>query len=83
MTILNQLGIHARPAAQFAKITSRYDADVIVEYNGNTVSGKSTLGLLTLAAWAGAVIKVTAEGPDAEEVLDELQALVEGKFGED
>lgn len=83
MEILNQYGIHARPAALFVKLASRYDADVAVEKGGNRVSGKSIMGLMTLEASRGSVITVSAEGPEAEMVLDELQALVTRKFDED
>ena len=81
--ILNQYGIHARPAALFVKIASRYDAEIQVEKGGNTVSGKSIMGLMTLEASRGTKLKVTATGPDAEELLDELQELIESKFDED
>ena len=81
--ILNQYGIHARPAALFVKTASRYDADVYVEKDGNTVSGKSIMGLMTLQASFGTKLVVTVEGEDAEEVLGELSALIESKFDED
>lgn len=81
--ILNQYGIHARPAALFVKIASRYDADIQVQKGDNTVSGKSIMGLMTLEASRGAKLTVTTTGPDAEELLDELQELIESKFDED
>lgn len=81
--ICNQYGIHARPAALFVKIASRYDSDVLVEKDGNEVSGKSIMGMMTLEASCGTKLKVSADGPDAEEVLDELQGLIENKFDED
>ncbi|MFC1462731.1 HPr family phosphocarrier protein [Verrucomicrobiota bacterium] len=81
--ILNQYGIHARPAALFVKIASRYDADIQVKKGGNTISGKSIMGLMTLEASRGTRLSVTASGPDAEELLDELQELIESKFDED
>jgi phosphocarrier protein len=81
--ICNQYGIHARPAALFVKIASRYDSEVLVEKDGNEVSGKSIMGLMTLEASCGTRLTVTAEGPDAMEVLDELQGLIENKFDED
>jgi phosphocarrier protein len=81
--IVNQYGIHARPAALFVKTASRFDADVMVEKDGNKVSGKSIMGLLTLEASLGTLLKLTAEGADAEEVLNELQSLIDGKFDED
>lgn len=83
LKILNQYGIHARPAALFVKTASRFDSDITVEKDGNRVSGKSIMGLMTLEGSCGSVLKVTAEGPDAEEALDELQALIESKFDED
>jgi phosphocarrier protein len=82
-TISNQYGIHARPAALFVKVASRYDADISVEKDGNTVSGKSIMGLMTLQASCGSKLRVTADGRDCEQVLDELQALIDGKFDED
>jgi len=81
--ILNQYGIHARPAALFVKAASRYDADIMVEKEGNAVSGKSIMGLMTLEASRGSRLRLTAEGPDAEELLDELQGLIESKFDEE
>ena len=83
LTILNQYGIHARPAALFVKAASRYDSDIYVEKDGNRVSGKSIMGLMTLEASKGSTIKVSAEGPDAEDAIKELQALVESKFDEE
>lgn len=83
LKIVNQYGIHARPAALFVKTASRFDADVFVEKDANRVSGKSIMGLMTLEASLGTTLKVSAEGPDAEQVLDELEALVTGKFDEE
>lgn len=83
LEILNKYGIHARPAALFAKTASRFDADIFVEKNGNRVSGKSIMGLMALEASCGSKLKVTAEGRDAEEMLDEIQSLVKSKFDEE
>jgi phosphocarrier protein len=83
LKIVNQLGIHARPAALFVKTSSRYEAEVTVEKDGIAVSGKSIMGLMTLSAGCGSALRVTAEGPDAEAVLDELEELVASKFYED
>ncbi len=81
--IQNQYGIHARPAALFVKSASRFDSDVFVEKDGNRVSGKSIMGMMTLEASFGSRITVIIEGADAEAAMAELQALIEGKFGED
>jgi phosphocarrier protein len=82
VTILNQFGIHARPAAMFVKAASRYDAEVFVERSGNRVSGKSIMGLMTLEASKGTRLRLMAQGADADAMLAELVALVENKFGE-
>lgn len=80
ITLLNKYGMHVRPAGLFAKLASRYDADITVEKDGNSVSGKSIMALMTLEAVRGTVLKVIATGPQAKEALDELEALVERKF---
>ncbi len=81
--IRNQYGIHARPAALFVKTAGKYNVDVMVEKDGNSVSGKSIMGLMTLEASRGSKLTVTATGPDATEVLNELQALFEAGFDEE
>jgi len=81
MTLLNKYGMHVRPAGLFAKTASRFDAEITVEKDGNVVSGKSIMALMTLEAVSGTVLTVTAEGPQAKEALDELADLVERKFG--
>jgi phosphocarrier protein len=82
--ISNQYGIHARPAALFVKAASRFDAEISVEKDGTVVSGKSIMGLMTLEAGRGSVLRVTAEGEDGEEALDHLEDLVvKRKFDED
>jgi phosphocarrier protein len=78
--LLNRYGMHVRPAGLFAKCASRFDADIDVEKDGNVVSGKSIMALMTLEAVCGTVLKVTASGPQAKEALDELEALVARKF---
>lgn len=80
LTLLNKYGMHVRPAGLFAKVASRFDADIMVEKDGNSVSGKSIMALMTLEAVAGTVLKVTASGLQAEEALDELEQLVSRRF---
>ena len=80
LRLLNKYGMHVRPAGLFAKCASRFDADVEVEKDGNVVSGKSIMALMTLEAVCGTVLRVTASGPQASEALDELEALVQRKF---
>ena len=82
LTISNKLGIHARPAAQFVKTASRFEAHIRVEKDGEEVDGKSIMGLMMLAAGHGSVVTVIAEGSDAEEALKALQDLVSRNFEE-
>jgi phosphocarrier protein len=80
--IENELGLHARAAAQFVKIASRYRSEVLVRKDSREVNGKSIMGILTLAAARGSQIRITAVGEDSQEALAELGSLVESKFGE-
>ena len=80
LKLLNRYGMHVRPAGLFAKTASKYDAEIEVEKDGNVVSGKSIMALMTLEAVCGAVLKVTASGPQAEEALNDLAGLVERRF---
>ena len=83
LTILNKLGVHARPAAMFVKVATRFDCDILVEKDGEVVNGKSIMGMMMLAAGPGSKLEVRAAGPDAAEALDVLEALVKRKFDED
>ena len=82
-TICNQRGLHARAAARFVKTAGSFDAEVWVRKNGIEVSGRSIMGLMMLAAAPGAVIRLTASGPQAEAAVTALVRLVECKFDED
>lgn len=81
--IENRNGLHARPAAMFVKISSRYRAEVWVEKDGERVNGKSIMGLMMLAAGKGSRLQVIAEGTDAEKAVAEIKNLVETRFGEE
>jgi phosphocarrier protein len=83
VTVTNKLGIHARPASKFVRIASRYQSEILVEKDGDTVNGKSIMGLMMLAAGPGSRIKLVADGEDAEQALSELEGLVNRKFEED
>jgi len=83
VTIRNKLGLHARPAAQFVKLSARFRSDVLVSRDDVEVNGKSIMGVMMLAAEFGAKIDIRAMGEDAEEAVRELAALVERGFDED
>ncbi len=82
LTVLNKLGIHARPAAQFVRVASRFASEVMVVKDDESVDGKSIMGLMMLAVGCGADITVTAEGADEAECMDAIEELLAGKFGE-
>jgi len=81
--IVNKRGLHARASARFVQTVEGYDASVRVTREGSTVGGTSIMGLMMLAASTGCLIHVEADGRQADEVLDALEALIAGKFGEE
>ncbi|WP_420616771.1 HPr family phosphocarrier protein [Candidatus Palauibacter sp.] len=81
--IQNRLGLHARPAAEFVKLASRFRAEVWVEKDELEVNGKSIMGVMMLAAEAGASIRIRAAGSDAENAVDSLTELVLSGFSEE
>lgn len=83
LTISNALGLHARPAAMFVQLASKFSSEITVERGGERVNGKSIMGIMMLAAGKGLKITVTAEGADAAEAVSALEELVNSKFGEE
>ena len=83
LMVINKLGVHARPAAMFVNTANRFDCDIFVEKDGETVNGKSIMGIMMLAAGPGSKIQVHAKGQDAAQALHELDALLKRKFDED
>ena len=83
LVIVNSLGMHARPAAALVQTVLQFESDVQLNSNGQQVNAKSIMGLLTLAAGQGSRITVTCNGPDAQEALEAVRALVESGFGEE
>ena len=83
ITIVNRLGLHARPAAMFVKVCNRHKSEIWVEKDGEQVNGKSIMGLMMLAAGQGSRLNVSCEGTDAEEALRDIEALIERRFDED
>ena len=83
LVVTNKLGIHARPAAMFVKLATRFASDIFVEKDGEKVNGKSIMGLMMLAAGPGSKLMVEANGGDAAQALVEIEALLKRKFDED
>jgi phosphocarrier protein len=82
VTIVNELGLHARAAAKFVKLAQSFGANVKVAKDGQQVSGSSILGLMMLAAGPGDEITISAEGSDAGAAVNTLAALVAAGFDE-
>ncbi len=82
-TIVNRLGLHARAAARLVQTAVKFKSDVHVEREGQTVNGKSIMGVLMLAAAQGTQVTVRTEGEDADDAMAALGALIEDGFGED
>jgi phosphocarrier protein HPr len=82
ITIVNRLGLHARPAAMFVRIASRFRCEIWVEKEGEQINGKSIMGLMMLAAGYGSKLTVTAEGADAEQAMAQIEALIASGFSE-
>jgi phosphocarrier protein HPr len=83
ITIVNRLGLHARPAAMFVRISTRYRAEVWVSKEGEEINGKSIMGLMMLAAGQGSTLHLRCEGPDADKAVEELEELIKSRFNED
>jgi len=82
VTIVNELGLHARPAAAFVKIAGAFKAEISVRRDDMVVNGKSIMGVMTLAAEPGSELLIRAEGDDAQAVVDALAELVAKGFHE-
>lgn len=76
----NRLGMHARPAAEFVKVAGRFASDISLGKDGTWVNGKSILGVMTLAAEFGSTLTIRASGPDADEAVAALVAVLRKRW---
>lgn len=81
-TIVNEAGLHARPAAALVKLASKFESDFYIHMYGYKVNGKSILGVMTLAAEKGAELELELNGPDEEEAMKAIVELIDSGFGE-
>ena len=82
LTIVNRLGLHARAAGKFVNVAKTYASRVTLARGDKTVDGKSIMSVMLLAAPMGTALRLTVEGPDADEAFTALCALVNDGFGE-
>ena len=83
VVVQNQLGLHARPASMFVKTATKFASEIMVEKEGESVNGKSIMGLMMLAAGPGTTLTLLAEGGDADQAISELEQLVNRNFEEE
>ena len=81
-TVINQLGLHARAAAQLVQLANRCKCDVTLKTDSESVNGKSIMGVLMLAAAQGQILTVSAVGPGAVECVRQIGELIANRFGE-
>ena len=83
ITIINTLGLHARPAAQIVKIAAQRKASLWIEKDGERINGKSIMGVMMLAAEKGSTIVLEANGEEEQELIHDLEELIRNKFYEE
>jgi phosphocarrier protein len=83
VTIVNELGLHARAATRLVNCASVFEAELRIRNGDRTINGKSIMGVLTLAASRGTVLVIEADGPDREDALQSICDLINNRFGED
>ncbi|MCX6641513.1 MAG: HPr family phosphocarrier protein [bacterium] len=83
ITIINTLGLHARPAARLVKIAAGSKANFWISKNGQRINGKSIMGVMMLAAEKGSTILIEADGEGEQALIDDITTLVENKFYEE
>ncbi len=82
LEIINKLGLHARASTKLTQTASQFKSEVWIEKNGRRVNAKSIMGVMMLAAAKGSIVDIEATGPDEEQAISALQALINNYFGE-
>ncbi len=83
LTIVNKLGLHARAATQLVQLANKFDANILLLKGDKQANANSVLGLMMLESHQGEQVDVEVDGPDAEQAIDAIEALIEGKFNEE
>ena len=83
VTISNKLGLHARAAARLTKLAGQFGSEIFIAKGARRVNAKSIMGVMMLAAGLGTEIRIDAQGPDADQALQDIVTLFNDKFGED
>lgn len=83
VTIINKLGLHARAAAKFVTVASRFESDIQLVRGNRQVNGKSIMGVMMLAAGRGTKLTIIASGADEASAVQDLEELINNRFGEE
>jgi phosphocarrier protein HPr len=83
LTIVNKLGLHARAAAKFVSLASKFACSLQVSKDGRQVNGKSIMGVMMLAASKNSTITIVADGEDEQQAVEQIENLVQDRFGEE
>ncbi|MFO7152422.1 MAG: HPr family phosphocarrier protein [Bacillota bacterium] len=83
VVVENKTGLHARPAAMFVQAANKFKSEIFIEKEGKKVNAKSIMGVMSLAVSQGTTIKISAQGEDEKQAVEDLVALVKSKFGEE
>ena len=83
ITVVNRLGLHARPAAQIVQQASRFKSEIRLSKDGLEVNAKSIMGVMMLAAEMGSIVWVSADGPDEAAAVEAIERVFASKFGEE
>jgi len=83
VTVINRAGIHARPSALLVQTTKNFKANIYFEKNNDRINAKSIMGIITLGAAYGTVLKIIADGEDEQNAVDTISKLFESKFEEE
>lgn len=83
LTIMNKLGLHARPAAQLVQEASKFKSEIKLKRHNLEVNAKSIMGVMMLAAELGSKITIIADGPDEKKAIKAVAQVIQSKFGEE
>jgi len=83
VTVINRAGIHARPSALLVQTTKNFKSNIYFEKNNDRINAKSIMGIITLGAAYGTVLKIIADGEDEQNAVDTISRLFESKFEEE
>ena len=83
ITVINELGLHARAAVKLVNTASRFSSEIIIHYKNREVNAKSVMNVMVLAASKGSVLEITTDGEDEVQAMQAIETLINNRFDED